>query len=117
MQRRMKKIFSLLLASAMVLALVSCGKQATETPAEESTQTAQEPAQTSEEPAAEHTIDTPAAEDSYLPVTVSYIYGYRTADDGTTIASSGASGENWVPKMKARIRLTKRTTPNFICRL
>ncbi len=88
MQRRMKKIFSLLLASAMVLALVSCGKQATETPAEESTQTAQEPAQTSEEPAAEHTIDTPAAEDSYLPVTVSYIYGYRTADDGTTIASS-----------------------------
>lgn len=81
-----KKILSFLLAGTMAFSLASCGKEASVPVVEEPA--AEEPAQTAEEPAAEHTIEESAKDTlSYLPVTLSYEYDYRTADDGTTIVS------------------------------
>lgn len=77
-----KKIASLLLAGVLVLTLAGCAKHAAETPADSEGEQQETEAQ---EPENTHTIETP--QERYLPVTLSYEYDYRTADDGTTIVS------------------------------
>lgn len=80
---KMKKIACLLFAGVMAFSLAACGKKA-EAPAEPEGEKQETEAQ---EPEAEHSIVTPQAVEGYLPVTVSYEYDFRSAEDGTTLVS------------------------------